>query len=180
MIKLFEALREGGVWKHIDLINISDHDREEVDRFKNTLRDQGIYFEPSSDGNYVHFEISCKSDDDVKFVDDYLRGVGINPYREEEISEKKLPIEDLVAKMKRHVEDKAVKEWGFDNPEDAFLNVYSEDKGDAIWIWLLGEFGYNTMSKLADELDKILRDNGYPDAYFDAEESGRWCAVLWK
>lgn len=83
-------LREGGVWKHINLINISDKDKNEVERFKNTLRDQGIYFEPSSDGNYVHFEVSCKSDDDVKFVDDYLRGVGINPYREEELTEKKL------------------------------------------------------------------------------------------
>ena len=80
-------LREGGVWKHINLINISDKDKNEVERFKNTLRDKGIYFEPSSDGNYVHFEVSCKSDDDVKFVDDYLRGVGINSYREEEHKE---------------------------------------------------------------------------------------------
>lgn len=85
-----DATIKGGVWKHINLINISDKDKNEVERFKNTLRDQGIYFEPSSDGNYVHFEVSCKSYDDVKFVDDYLRGVGINPYREEELTEKKL------------------------------------------------------------------------------------------
>ena len=90
----------------------------------------------------------------------------------------KCSINDMMNRLNEELDNIILKDWHFDNRNDAFLKVEYESKDNIDRIWLLGEFGYNSMDKVATRLKKIINDVGYPNAYFDAETTGRWYAIL--
>lgn len=61
-----EALKEDYTWHSIDL------GTEKAEKLKQFLRDNEIYFEPSSNGDLVHFEIKIDSDDVKDMINKYL------------------------------------------------------------------------------------------------------------
>lgn len=94
---------------------------------------------------------------------------------EETITEVK-PVEPLNPELIQKLEDKMVEfrnRYLFDE-EDIKIKVDEENPRK---IWFLGELTYNKQSELADELDKIVKEYD-EDAYFDAEDSGRWFAII--
>ena len=75
---------------------------------------------------------------------------------------------NLVTELKEKI--KEFESRGFED-EDLQIQV------DGNHIWFLGELSYRTQAKLADELNIILQKYD-KDAYFDAEDSGRWFAIV--
>lgn len=61
-----ESLKEDYTWHSIDL------GTEKAEKLKQFLRDNEIYFEPSSNGDLVHFEIKIDSDDVKDMINKYL------------------------------------------------------------------------------------------------------------
>ena len=78
--------------------------------------------------------------------------------------------EDLDSNLINELEDK-LKDFESRGFEDLQIQV------DGNYIWFLAELSYRTQAKLADELDVIVQKYD-KDAYFDAEDAGRWFAVV--
>lgn len=94
---------------------------------------------------------------------------------EETITEVK-PVEPLNQELIQKLEDKIVEfrnRYLFDE-EDIKIKVDEENPRK---IWFLGELTHNKQSELADELDEIVKEYD-EDSYFDAEDSGRWFAII--
>ena len=64
--KIKEAITEDYSWHSIDL------KKDKAEELKQFLRDNEIYFEPSSNGDYVHFEIKIDTDDVKDMIDKFL------------------------------------------------------------------------------------------------------------
>ncbi len=162
--KLFEALKGDGKWKGVSLKM-----GPESDAFKQYLRDTGVAFEPSQDGDYIHFEVLVKDKEQEDNVNDYLDSLVIDEART--LSKTEL-VKRLNVALRGFLGDELA--------DDVDARIELDDSDENTKVWFLSELGYTKAMNAAEVLDRVLEQSGYGDSYFDAETTGRWVAYLWK
>lgn len=94
------------------------------EEFKKYLRARGIYFEPSSDGEYIHFEV-LNSDE---YVDSYVKKLVLN---DSKYNLKDMDAEQIISLIKEAGEKGRSWEWLKNKLPESFLNLWKNEKTGA-------------------------------------------------
>lgn len=86
-------------------------------------------------------------------------------------------VKSLLDDLKNQAKIVLLDDWGFRSFDDSGVKIDAKDEDGVLKIYVTCEFTYRDAVTLMDALNPVLQEY-CPDSYFDAEDSGRWFAIV--